>query len=307
MYYFIVNPSAGNGNGLKAWQKLEKMIIRRGIDYEAYMTDSEGSARIFSSELTKGRDPDRIIAVVGGDGTFSEVVDGLNTDSDVTLGYIPVGVGNDLARSLHFGAPGRQIRRILKPRIYRWLDYGVVTYGDHEAEHRRFIVSAGMGLDAAICYAEDYSPLKPLFAKLNLRRLPCFLARLDAYLNAKPSSGYILLDRAKRVEFNSIYFISAQLQPYECGGLYIAPRADASDGKLEVCVLSNSCKRDISSILFNMRARVKKIPGMRVYECREVHLHFDIPQLFHVDGEGDARLISDMDINCIPRKVRMIM
>ena len=308
MYYFIVNPRAGNGAGLKAWLKLEKSIIRRGINYEAYMTDSEGRAREFAARLSRDRDPEKIIAVVGGEGTFSEVIDGLNVDADVTLGYIPVGVGNDLARSLRISAsPGRQIRRVLNPRAYRLLDYGVATYGEGKAEHRRFIVSSGLGLDAAISYAEDHSPLKRLFTRLNLRRLPCFLARLNAYVNARPSAGYVLLDRVKRVEFNNIYFLSAQLQPCECGGLYIAPRADASDGKLDVCVLSHSSKREISSILFNLRARFRKIPGMRVYECREVHLHLDVPQLFHIDGEGSAELVTDMDINCIPRKIRIIV
>ena len=43
--------------------------------------------------------PHTIIAV-GGDGTVNEILNGLSFDGPVTLGYIPTGSGNDLARSL---------------------------------------------------------------------------------------------------------------------------------------------------------------------------------------------------------------
>lgn len=41
-----------------------------------------------------------MIVVVGGDGTMNEVVDGIVSCDMVTLGYIPVGTGSDLARGL---------------------------------------------------------------------------------------------------------------------------------------------------------------------------------------------------------------
>lgn len=319
MYYFIVNPLAGGGNGLRAWQKVEKALLKRGIKYESCMTGAAGHGRDYAAAITKAPDSgktdaggaaaaEKIITVIGGDGTFSEVLDGLRIDSGLTIAHIPVGVGNDMARSLHLpDSVARRIRKILRPTNFRYLDYGVVTYNTDDVHHHRFIVSAGIGLDAAICYNEDHLPLKMLFGRMNIRRLPGFLSRLRAYLLAQPTSGYIILDGVQRIEFSHIYFMSAQLMPYECGGLRIAPKADASDGRMEVCVLSHRSKRDISSVLFNIKARVARIPGMRVFECREVQIHVDDPRIFHVDGESTGEPVRDLEAYCVERRIRMII
>ena len=93
----------------------------------------------------------RVIVVVGGDGTMNEVVDGIVSCDMVTLGYIPVGTGSDLARGLRLSRrPVRGLRRIFKARRIRQIDYGVIAYGDDVLRHRRFIVSAGIGLDAEV-------------------------------------------------------------------------------------------------------------------------------------------------------------
>ena len=54
--------------------------------------------------------------------------------------------------------------------------------------------------------------------------------------------GYIILDGVKKVEFNHIAFISCHIQPFEGGGFKLAPRANCSDGKLSVCVVSHAAK-----------------------------------------------------------------
>ena len=80
-----------------------------------------------------------MIVVVGGDGTMNEVVDGIVSCDMVTLGYIPVGTGSDLARGLRLSRrPMRGLRRIFKARRIRQIDYGVIAYGDDVLRHRRF-------------------------------------------------------------------------------------------------------------------------------------------------------------------------
>ena len=100
MYYFIVNPNSGGGKGFRVWRKMESVLSRSCVEYEAYFTHGAGDARIVAGELTEGsRDP-RVIVVAGGDGTLNEAVDGLCFNGPVTLGFIPAGSGNDFARSL---------------------------------------------------------------------------------------------------------------------------------------------------------------------------------------------------------------
>lgn len=308
MYYFIVNPHSGSGSGLRTWQKIEKILTRKGLEYEAYLTGSAEEAQAFAAELSAGCKEDRIIIVVGGDGTFSDVLNGLDLDSSVTLGYVPVGVGNDLARSLKIpSSPGKCMKRIFRAKNIRYMDYGVMTYGEEDSKHRRFIVSAGMGLDADMSWREDNAAFKAIFAKMRISRPAGAAAKAGAYFRAKPSRGYIILDGARRVEFNNIYFVSAQLQPYECSGLRLAPFALDSDGRLEVCVLSHSSKREVAGLLLNARCGRKYLKGLRIYQCRELKIHTEEPFLFHGDGESSGDRIHDLEVGCIERKVRMIL
>ena len=100
MYYFIVNPNAHGGRGKKIWRKLERQIHKSGIHYEAFQTEAPGDARRMAAELTANMQEPATIVAVGGDGTVNEVLNGLAISDLLTVGYIPTGSGNDLARRL---------------------------------------------------------------------------------------------------------------------------------------------------------------------------------------------------------------
>src|SRR5918996_670014 len=88
----------------------------------------------------------RLVVAAGGDGTVNEVVNGL--ESDATLGILPFGTANVLAREL--GLPLKAevaCKRILSGRESR-IDVGVAT--NHEGVERRFTCMTGIGLDAHV-------------------------------------------------------------------------------------------------------------------------------------------------------------
>ena len=207
MYYFIINPASQSDRGYKIWKKIEQRLVRDGVEYQAYLTEYAGQATEYARKLTSHCKEARVIVVVGGDGTMNEVVDGIVSCDMVTLGYIPVGTGSDLARGLRLSRrPMRGLRRIFKARRIRQIDYGVIAYGDDVLRHRRFIVSAGIGLDAEVCQHMQRSAIKNICNRIHLRRLSYRILGFIQYLKAKPIRGYILLDGTRRVEFNYIYF-----------------------------------------------------------------------------------------------------
>ncbi|MEG1145475.1 MAG: diacylglycerol kinase family protein [Clostridium sp.] len=308
MYYFIINPHSKSGNGYRVWKKIERILNTEEIEYHACMTEYQGHATEYAEELTRGCKDPRIIVVVGGDGTFNEVLDGLCFCGTVTLGYIPAGSGNDLARSLKLPKSAKKcLKKILHPKYHKLLDYGVLTYGDDVIRHRRFIVSAGIGLDAAVCHNLLYSKARTMFNRMHMAKLGYIAVGLKQLVLAKPAKGYILLDGAKKVEFNYIYFISAQIHSTEGGGFHFAPKADYSDGELELCIASHPSKFHMVSVLLHaLLPHSTKNKGIRTYRCREALIHTDKPMAVHVDGES-CLYQSDLDIQCIERKVRMIV
>ena len=306
MYSFIVNPNAGNGRGKETWRRVEKRLKRLGTAYEVMFTRQPGDARTFAAELTRrDREPGPIVAV-GGDGTLNEVLDGLSFEASPELGYIPAGSGNDLARSLRLSAnPEAALKRVLRAGRSRQLDYGVVSYGE-AMTHRRFMVSAGIGLDAAVCQDVMNRKQKP-GRRLKLRRLAYVRSGICQLVCCRPARGYLLLDGVQKVEFNHIYFISAHIHPYEGGGFRMAPGADPSDGKLTLCVVHQGKKRKLIPILLGaLTGGHIRCRGVRAYVCREAEIHMERPMAVHVDGES-CQMQKDLQIRCIPQQIRMIL
>lgn len=308
MYYFIVNPNSRLGRGRHVWKKLEETLKTSGVEYQAFLTEKPGDATAFASDLTAGCKNSTIIIAVGGDGTVNEILDGLSFCGSITLGYIPAGSGNDLARSLKLPKnPIKCLKKILHPKYYKLMDYGVLSYGEGEIFHRRFMVSAGIGMDAAVCHNILHSKSKGFLNKLHMGKAVYLLAGVKQLALAKPSKGYILLNGVQKVEFNHAYFISVHIHPYEGGGFKFAPNASFEDGKLSVCIMNSRRKRKLVPVLLaSLMGRKSSGGGNRFYTCEEAVIHMDSPMAVHVDGES-CSCQNDVEIQCIGRKLRMIV
>ena len=108
------------------------------------------------------------------------------------------------------------------------------------------------------------------------RRFCYLLLGLWQLLAARPVKGYILMDGDRKVEFNYIYQVSAHIHPYEAGGYKFAPGADCSDGHLTVCVISQSDKRKVASLLLGTFLHGgRRCRGVRTFESVS-YTHLDV-------------------------------
>jgi diacylglycerol kinase (ATP) len=88
----------------------------------------------------------RLVVAAGGDGTVNEVLNGLSEGA--TLGILPLGTANVLARELGLPLDGEEAcRRILEGEVSQ-VDFGVAT--DANGVERRFACMAGIGFDAQV-------------------------------------------------------------------------------------------------------------------------------------------------------------
>ena len=93
----IVNPRAGRIRVRSQVLDLTKLITS-GISPTMYATSARGNAADFAEKMAEYYD---MIICRGGDGTFSEVVNGImRADIKIPIGYIPSGTTNDLAKAL---------------------------------------------------------------------------------------------------------------------------------------------------------------------------------------------------------------
>lgn len=100
MYYYIVNPNAGNGTFNSIQHKLKATLHDLNIDGEFAKTIEKNDARkITHSALKRGM---KTVVVAGGDKTVNEVIAAVHESGNqsVSVGIIPLGRQNTLARFL---------------------------------------------------------------------------------------------------------------------------------------------------------------------------------------------------------------
>lgn len=202
-YIFIVNPKSRTGQGELLWSQLEPELKKRRVSYEVRMTGRKKDAERIATEITADEEEHTMI-VLGGDGSLNEVINGIKNPSKVTLGYIPTGSSNDFARGMGIPKDAKKaLELILNSEKIEKLDVGELVLG---GKRRRFLVSAGMGFDAAVCHEVCISKWKKILNRLKLGKLSYAVVALNRLLKDQPVRMEIRLDDGSVHRFERAYF-----------------------------------------------------------------------------------------------------
>ena len=282
-YSFIINPNSRSGKGGKVWNEIHEELDKRQVEYEYFFTQKPKHAIQIAEELTSDGE-EHNIAVLGGDGTINEVVNGITDLEKTTLGYIPTGSGNDFCRGMKMTKdPLRALDIILNGKNTRSIDIGVV---DRKGRKRRFAVSTGIGYDAAICHQVAISKYKRLLNKLRLGKLSYVFVALNRLFKDDVVKTEIWVDDKESETYNNTYFVAVMNNPYEGGGFKFCPKAKADDGKLNMIIVSNLPKLVVLLMLptafLGLHVFFK---GITVKEGNKIRIKTDRSLPVHVDGE----------------------
>lgn len=305
MYQFIVNPSAGAGRGFRIWKKLERQLEKENLEYRVFFTERKGDAAETAKILTSDKEDSKILVVVGGEGTYNEVLNGISFRGLLTMGYVPAGFRNALSKGFQSNRNvNAQIKRVLRPNDYKVLNYGLLTCGEDVAINRRFAGRCGIGLDAAICHNMICCPMTKHMSRFHLTKALKFSLGLKQLMLAEPMKGYIIFDGSRKVEFNHLYFITVHV--CEDKRKKKAAGSMEENGTMRVYLASSSKKINMIPILFDVIMGVrKKERGIRIYECKEAKIHLNRPLAVHTDGES-CMCQQELEIRCIPNRIRLI-
>jgi diacylglycerol kinase (ATP) len=149
----ILNPNAGRGghSRLNSLERAANALLDRGIQVEIIATHGPGTAGVQAADAV-GHGADLIFAC-GGDGTLHEVIQGLAHHPSATLGVIPLGSANALARHLGISFnPATAVRQQLDFTAHS-IPLGRVTCETADGPRSRyFAVMAGAGPDGMLVY-----------------------------------------------------------------------------------------------------------------------------------------------------------
>ena len=141
---FIMNPYAGMRKANKYLADILSIFNRAGFIVTVHMTAGPGDCQRITTLMAKYAD---LVVCAGGDGTFSEMVNGLmNLGLDIPVGYIPCGSTNDFANTLHLSKdPVQAARDIAEGQP---ICYDIGQFGD-----RYFTYVASFGAFTRASYA----------------------------------------------------------------------------------------------------------------------------------------------------------
>ncbi len=261
--HFIINPISGGKNKDDLANKL-KTHLSPEIHFECHFTKGHLDATKLTKEAVKNG-ADAVIAV-GGDGSVNEVASGL-IDSNVALGILPFGSGNGFAR--HFGIPMNTVQAIKKINEFKTQQVDV-AYANEEP----FFALAGIGFDASVGKSFDEHSKRGFLTYTEVA--------FQEYRNYQPFNLEMEVDGVKQ-SYQPFLISIANTSQYG-NNAWIAPKAKADDGLLEVCILNpfpNIRLLEVVWQLFN-----KKITDSSYYECfsgKEIKIT-GIHE-YHIDGE----------------------
>jgi len=282
----IVNPTAGSGRAAKLLPWIRERLAQRP-DAELHVTGRPGEAQELAARAADAGS-DRVVAV-GGDGTIQEVVNGIfEAASRPAVGIVPVGSGNDLARSLALPTDPAEAWTVAIGRVTRTIDAALATNG--EGRRRWFASAGGIGFDAQVAAAmatrRGWQSGRAGYLLTTLSELRRFdNRRLRLVLDGEPLDCRALL-------------VAIANGPYYGGGMRIAPDAEPDDGWLDLCVVGDVSRLTAIRELPNLyRGTHVRNPAVSVHRARRVEVSGDGLTHAHLDGEPFGTLPLNVEVH----------
>jgi diacylglycerol kinase (ATP) len=269
----IFNPFAGrdpSNNGMRLAHVASALRVH-GIEPEIGVKTSGAGARELAREARSDGIP--LVIVAAGDGTIEEVASEL-IGSGITIGIVPLGTMNNLARSLGISLDIDEACAQIGMGARRHIDVGhVSSNGPAPAEH--FLECAGMGLSAIGALAGEG------LEKHRWHLLPRIVRQ---FLASKPSAVRVAIDDLVLEPHTRIVTVSNS--PYSGSNLLLAPEAKMDDGLLDVIVYDRM--GDPALMKHFIAAGHHDPPKLPTHRGRSIRITAEIPEPIHSDGDTVA-------------------
>ena len=266
---FIVNPISGIGKQKKIEDLLQQHIDHTLIDYTVRYTERIHHGTELAREAVEQGCFDAIVAV-GGDGSVNDIVSGM-VGSDLTLGIIPCGSGNGLARNLKIPLTPAHAIEILNH--YKVAEIDTIYLND------RVVTSiAGIGFDARVARRMKQAKARGLqaYAKIILTDYPTY----------KEHTFKLNID-GNEIE-RKAWFISFANSNQFGYNTAVAPMAKLDDGLIDVCIVDRIPLLHLpltAPLLYLNHFELSQ--HVEYFKAREVTVYNNEERWVNVDGEGE--------------------
>jgi diacylglycerol kinase (ATP) len=282
----IVNPDSNPGKLKRQLRPAIKILRENG--FKLSITFTKGPNEVLPLARKAAQEGFDAVIAVGGDGTANETINGI-VGRNVTLGLLPIGGSNVLARELGYPMNLVEAARTIIRRSKRKIDLGWI-------DGRYFSMMASCGYDA---YAISRTSLK---VKRFIRRYAYLWAGIKDFMGYKPTEITLVLDNGKVVERGT--FVAVSNTHFYGGTHQMAPFAEIDDGFLDLCIYQGKHQFGLVRFALSMISRqhlnMKKV---KYYRVRRVEM--SSPKKTHVQVDGDFLGELPMTSKIVPSAVEV--
>jgi len=305
-FLLVVNPRAGAGRAKKRIPELQDALREARAQFDTALTRGPGDAtRIVREAIRAGLAG---VAVVGGDGTLNEAVNGFFDENgalietDAWLGPLPCGTGGDFRRTLGISKDvSAMVTRMMWARPRR-IDVGWLEFRDDQGQDARRaflnIASFGMGglVDRLVNDGPKWIGGTPAFLLGSLRAM----ARYE-----KRRVKLTVDDEEPRI--TQIVNVAVANGQFFGGGMHIAPEAEIDDGLFDIVGLEDMSLVHQAALAPHLyRGTLLGRPGVTLTRAKRMVAEpadWGGPVLLDVDGEAPGALPASFELR--PAAVRL--
>lgn len=281
----VVNPISGTGSKEGLADRICERLTSAGIDVDIRYTQARNDATRLAREAID-RKYEAVLAC-GGDGTVNETARAVR-DTGMTMGIIPAGSGNGLARHLAIPVDPLLCLDVIIDGNAEDCDYGTVN-------GQPFFCTFGVGYDAAV---------SDRFAASGHRgKISYIKSALEELIRYKHERYTLTID-GRQVTDDAFLVAVCNASQYG-NNAYIAPQASLTDGLLDLIMIRKA------SIIETAMLGIDLMTGLlhrnRLIETRRITgcvIERENGGPAHLDGEP-THLGTRLEIECHPRALRL--
>jgi diacylglycerol kinase (ATP) len=304
MLGIIINPKSGKRAFRAQRLYLWKLLKKRHMPFSYRVTRYAGHATELARELVeKGCDE---ILVLGGDGTLSEVINGIMAAQvpdeqrrRVAFGLMPRGTGNDWGRYWKLDKNFKEsLRRFFEGEGHP-IDIGCVTYWRNGiAHHRYFIHSVGFGVDPLCCKKAE-----TLKYYLGSHHVNYLFGLIAAIIQHKAQHMVLTVDGQQAVD-DLLFTMNVGNGPFSGGGIKQNPEADPTDGVFHTMFIKKPTFRQIIEALPKLyNGRLTELPFVYPICGKEIEIAYRKHILFEAYGILE-NIIGPCKVTCIHNAIQ---
>lgn len=267
---FIVNPSANRSKALKQVGWLRNAVKEHWPGSRIVISKKAGDlARIGRDEAAKGHP----VIACGGDGSINELINGV-AGMDTVVGVLPMGSGNDFAKSM-----GIPLKKDAALRALRSADAAPIDLIRYDTNRGGGLCdnTLGIGFDG--------------WANFHAHQNTVFKGTLQ-YLYATVKTAFTFKAVPMRLTLDELEITGDFLMVTVCNGtteggnFKVAPMADPTDGWMDVVMLGPlSIPGLFVRLPFFLTGSQFRFKDIRHMRCRSFSAEIGVPVGVHVDGE----------------------